>query len=361
MVIIHAKYMGYCLMMNKSIGRFVLAMVLAGICAAASTVAAAQTVGQDKEFRILYLMSYHSPWRWTDWQLDGFQEEMKGIRVKYRTFQMDTKRNSSDTQKTQKGEEARTLIESWKPDLVYSSDDDAQQYVVKHYVNTPLPFVFSGVNNDPAIYGFRGSTNVAGVIEQEHFVETVRLIRKLAPEAKRIALVFDDAKMWEPVRARIMNGMAQLSDMQIVAADTILTFADYKKKMIEYQKTADIVGTLGIFNLKDAAGKNVPYQEVQRWTVENSMLPDFAFWIDRVHYGTLGAVTVSEREQGRAAGRIARRILLEHRPPASFPMVPTTKGLPAINLARAKKLGLRLDADLLLTADVIQHYEWDKP
>ena len=56
-------------------------------------------------------------------------------------------------------------------------------------------------------------------------------------------------------------------------------------------------------NLKDEKGKNVTYQEVQKWTVENSKLPDFAFWIDRVHFGTLGAMTVSEREQGRAAGR----------------------------------------------------------
>jgi ABC-type uncharacterized transport system substrate-binding protein len=117
---------------------------------------------------------------------------------------------------------------------------------------------------------------------------------------------------------------------------------------------------LGIFNLKDEAGKNVTYQEVQKWTVENSRLPDFAFWIDRVHYGTLGAMTVSEREQGRAAGRIARGILVDGKAPSSFAMVPTTKGLPVINLARAKKLGLNLDAELLLTAEVIQKFEWDK-
>ena len=99
---------------------------------------------------------------------------------------------------------------------------------------------------------------------------------------------------------------------------------------------------------------------MQKWTVENSKLPDFAFWIDRVHFGTLGAVTVSEREQGRAAGRIARGILVDGKSPSSFPMVPTTKGLPVISLARAKILGLNLDAELLLTAEVIQKFEWDE-
>lgn len=314
----------------------------------------------EKEFRILYIMSYHSPWRWTDWQLEGFQEEMKGVKAVYKSFQMDTKRNSSPEQKERKGQEARALIESWKPDLVYTSDDDVQQYVVKHYVNGKLPFVFSGVNADPADYGFRGSANVTGVIEQEHFIESVRLIRKMVPGAKRIALVFDDAKMWDPVKARIAKAMAQLPDMQVVANDTLLTFADYKKKVAEYQKTADIIGTLGIFNLKDENGKNVTYQEVQKWTVEHSRLPDFAFWIDRVHYGTLGAMTVSEREQGRAAGRIARGILVGGKSPASFEMVPTTKGLPVISLARTKKLGINPDAELLLTAEVIQKFEWEK-
>lgn len=335
----------------------VVATVLSGLNQPS---AQAQTAATEKEFKILHIMSYHSPWRWTDWQLDGFQEELKSVKVIYQTFQMDTKRNSSPDQKEKKGQEARALIESWKPDLVYTSDDDAQQFVVKNYVNGKLPFVFSGVNNDPSAYGFRGSANISGVLEHEHFVESVRLLKKMVPNAKRIALVFDDAKMWDPVRTRIMSAMTQLPDMQIVAADVILTFADYKRKMHEYQKTADIVGTLGIFNLKDEHGKNVPYQEVQKWTVEHSRLPDFAFWIDRVYFGTLGAVTVSEREQGRAAGRIARGILIEGRLPSSFPMLPTTKGLPVINLARAKKLGINLDAELMLTAEIIPQFDWEK-
>jgi ABC-type uncharacterized transport system substrate-binding protein len=334
--------------------------LVAVILTTGMSVAQTAEAAESREFKILYVMSYHSPWRWTDWQLEGFKEEMRGLRVEYRSFQMDTKRNSAPEKKEEKGREARALIDSWRPDLVYASDDDAQQYVVRHYINDRRPFVFSGVNNDPSVYGFRGSGNVTGVIEQEHFVESVRLLKKLVPNAKRIALVFDDAKMWDPVRARIMKAMVQLPDMQVVAADSILTFADYKKKMMEYQRTADIVGTLGIFNLKDDKGRNVPYQEVQKWTVENSHLPDFAFWIDRVYFGTLAAVTVSEREQGRAAGRIARGILLGGRAPDRYAMLPTAKGLPVINLARARKLGINPAAELLLSAEIIQQFDWER-
>lgn len=311
--------------------------------------------------KILHVMSYHSPWRWTDRQLEGFQESLKGVSATYRIFQMDTKRNSALVQKERKEREARELIESWKPDLVYTTDDDAQEHLVKHYVGSSLPFVFSGVGNDPAVYGFKGSPNVAGVLEHEHFAESVGLVRKLAPKARRIALIFDDAKMWDAVRARIEAGMANLPDMKIVAVDVVPTFADYKRRIAGYQQDADMIGTLGIFNLKDKQGRNVPYQEVQKWTVENSRLPDFAFWIDRVYFGTLCAVTVSEREQGRAAGRLARAILVERRKPSSLSMEPTRKGVPVISLARARKLGIRLDSSVLLSAELIQRFEWDQP
>jgi ABC-type uncharacterized transport system substrate-binding protein len=191
---------------------------------------ASDVAAQTKEFRILHIMSYHSPWRWTDRQFEAFKDELRGVKASYEVFQMDTKRNSSPEQKEKKALEARALIERWKPDLVYTTDDDAQEYVARHYVNQALPFVFSGVNNDPALYGFTGSRNVTGVLEHEHFVESVKLMRKMVPGARKIALVFDDARMWDPVRMRIMNGMRKLPDMQIVASDTIRTFADTRSR-----------------------------------------------------------------------------------------------------------------------------------
>lgn len=335
--------------------RVSLALLLGAVLAGP---AIAQT--QKPTYKILYVMSYHSPWRWTDGQLDGFREAMAGVPAEYQVFQMDTKQNSTPEAKEKKGREARALIESWKPDLVYTSDDDAQEYVVRHYINSELPFVFSGVNKDPKAYGFTGSKNITGVLEQEHFVESVRLLQTVAPGAKRIAAVFDDAQMWDPVVARMRERLKQLPGVEIVAWDTIRTWDEYQRKMKEYPSRADAVALIGIFNFKDAAGKNVPYQNVLRWTAENSTLPDIGFWVDRVHFGTLAAVTVSEREQGLAAGRMARAILVEGKSPASFDMRPTVKGLPVISLARANKLGLRVKTGVLLTADVIEKFEWER-
>jgi ABC-type uncharacterized transport system substrate-binding protein len=313
------------------------------------------------KFKILHIMSYHSPWKWTDDQLNGFKSALKEADVEYKVIQMDTKNHSSEEWKQQVAQEAKDLIETWQPDLVYTSDDDAQGYIVQDYVNSDIPFVFSAVNADPAEYGFVGSSNVTGVLEHQHFIESVQLLKQIVPDVKKIAVVVDDSPFWNGVTQTMREEESQLpDDVEIVSYDLILTFEEYQQKIEEYQTTVDAIALLGVFNFKDENGENVPFQEVLKWTTENSTLPDFSFWKDRISHGTLCSVTVSGYEQGLAAGEIARGILLEGRSPDSFPMEATIKGEPVINLARANKLGLSIDSEILLAADIIEKFSWEE-
>lgn len=319
-----------------------------------------KTIIPDHTFKILHIMSYHSPWEWTDTLFGGFKDALKDLKVEYQVFQMDTKRYSSEKEKEQKGKEARALIDSWKPDLIYTTDDDVQKYVGEYYTNSDLIHVFSAVNETPEVYHYVGATNVTGVMEIEHFVESVKLLKQIVPDAKKIAAVFDDSPMWVPVIARMKAKLDQVPEVEFVAWDTILTFDEYQKKMKEYHSKADAVALIGIFSFKDANGKNVPYQEVLKWTAENSKLPDFSFWKDRATFGTLCVVSVSGYEQGLAAGKIAWDILVNRKKPSEIAMKPTTKGEPIINLARARKLDLNVKSDVLLSTQVINRFEWEK-
>ncbi len=315
----------------------------------------------EKTFKILHIMSYHSPWEWTDGQLNGFKSALKDVDVEYKVVQMDTKNHSDEEWKLKVAEEAKEVIDTWQPDLVYTTDDDVQKYVVEDYVDKDIPFVFSAVNADPAQYGFVGSKNVTGVIEHQHFVESVELLKKIDPSIQKIAIVVDDSPFWVGVTETMRQEERLLpDDVEVVSYDLILTFDEYKQKVEEYQTTVDAIAMLGVFNFKDENGENVPFQEVLKWTSENSTLPDFSFWEDRISHGTLGSVTVSSYEQGLAAGEIAREILVNGKSPSEIPMEPTEKGEPVINLARAKALGFDIDSDILLTAKVIQDYSWEK-
>ena len=272
----------------------------------------------------------------------------------------DSKRNSGTKWTQSMGKKARQLIDTWKPDLVYTNDDIAQEYVTKYYVNHSVPFIFSGVNAAPSKYGFTGSKNVTGVLEQEHFVATINLLRKIVPTVRKIAVIVDDGPTWPGVINRMQSQLNLLPEIVLTDVEVVKTFSGFKSLMNDLQDRVDAVAMLGIFTFKDHTGSNVSFTEVLRWTAENSKLPDFSFWDSRIPYGTLCAVTVSGYAQGLAAGKIARGILMEGRTPSSYPMKPTIKGKPVISLARAKKLGIRISTDLLLTAKVIRNFQWNR-
>lgn len=314
----------------------------------------------SNDYRILHIMSYHSPWEWTDTLYSGFQSALSDLNIEYQVFQMDTKRYSSESSIMSKTEEARNLIAAWKPDLVYISDDDALKYLAKYYVHSELPIVFSAVNESPEKYGIKDSQNITGVLEKEHFVESVKLLKEVVPSVRKIAVITDDGPMWSPVIQRMKDRLNELPEVQFVSWDTIYTFAEYQRKIKEYEREVDAVAFLGIFSFKDEKGENVPYQEVQRWTAENIKLPDFSFWKDRVSFGTLCVVSVSGFEQGLAAGEIARGILVDGKKPSEFPIVATIKGEPLINLARANDLGIKIKSSVLLSSQVVKKYLWEE-
>jgi ABC-type uncharacterized transport system substrate-binding protein len=342
------------------LGFFIFSLCWGGYGQISRSKAHAESISSHKTtWKILHIMSYHSPWKWTDDQLKGFKDALQGLNIKYKVFQMDTKRKSSEEWKQKVGKEARKLIETWKPDLVYTDDDAAQEYVAKYFVNSNIPFVFSGVNADPQKYGFVGSKNITGVLEQEHFVESVQLLKDIVPNVHKIAVIFDDGPTWPGVMKRMKDNLDKLPGIEFISWDTIRTFKQYKQRMNELQTQTDAVALLGIFAFTDEDGNNVPYTEVLKWTAENSMLPDFSFWKDRISYGTLCTVTVSGYEQGLSAGKIARGILVDGKSPSDYPMKPTIKGEPVISLARANRLGMRIQSGILLTAQVINKFAWE--
>ncbi|MDT8903406.1 ABC transporter substrate-binding protein [Anaeroselena agilis] len=313
---------------------------------------------KQKKYKVFHVMSYHSPWEWTDTQFAGFKDALKGLDVEYRVYQMDAKNRSSAEWLQQSGREAEKLIAAWQPDLVYTSDDEAQKYVTSRFAGGPIPFVFSGVNKSPREYGLSGSRNVTGVLEVEHFVESAALFHRIVPNAVKVAVVFDDAPIWEAVGKRMKDRVGEVPGLEFVTWDTIHTFAAYQAKIKEYEQQVDGICLVGIFNFKDERGHNVHYRDVLKWTAENSRLPDFSFWLDRANFGTLCVVSVSGYEQGLAAGRIAREILVDGKIPASIPIAPTTRGQAAISLARAKSLGLKIDSKALLSTKVFSAYGW---
>jgi ABC-type uncharacterized transport system substrate-binding protein len=114
--------------------------------------------------KCLYVSSYHRGYAWSDGVEQGLRKVLTG-HCEIRQIDMDTKRNKSAEFKQSAAVAVKREIETWQPDVVIVSDDNAAKYVVQQYYrDAATPFVFSGVNWTVKEYGFPYS-NVTGIIE----------------------------------------------------------------------------------------------------------------------------------------------------------------------------------------------------
>jgi ABC-type uncharacterized transport system substrate-binding protein len=190
-------------------------------------------------------------------------------------------------------------------------------------------------------------------------VQTAHLLKSLAPNVKRLAVISDTGETWPPVIKRIQASSAEMG-LEIVAADVVDTFAEYQQKIDSYQGRADAICTLGVFTFKDENGKHVPMEQVGRWTYEHCPLPNMSFWDSRLPIGALCVVSVSATAQGHGAGVMAREILVNHRSPSEFPAKATLRGQPQINLAVARHLNLSAPSSILLSSKTINTLQWEQ-
>ncbi len=319
-----------------------------------------ETLIPQETYEILHIMSYHEGWEWTEAQLGGFQAALDGCDVKYTVKAMDCKNHADDEYRNAKADEIQSYIDENKPDLVYISDDEGMQYVASKYKNSDIPFVFSCVNKNVNEYGLEGADNVTGVYEVEHFGSSFELIQEIVPDIKDVIIVFDRAEMWNDVKQRMLDVVGNYPDVNFIFLDPIMTFEQYKQTILEYNGKVDALCLVGVFNYADENGNSVFYQDVLKWTEANSTIPDFTFWIDRIDNSTLCSVAISGYEQGYTAGKIAKQILVDKVSPRDIETTHTAKGSVAINSKRADKLGLVIDAELLLGAEVYTKYQWEE-
>lgn len=154
------------------------------ICAFLTSVSQPATAATAAAKKCLFVSSYHQGYAWSDGVERGLRTVLDG-KCEFRQFDMDTKRRKSDKEKTESAQEAKAIIESWKPDIVITADDNAAKYLIKpFYKDHSLPFVFCGVNWTAKEYGFP-YTNVTGMIEVAPIVPMLERAISIIPNLHR--------------------------------------------------------------------------------------------------------------------------------------------------------------------------------
>lgn len=303
--------------------------------------------------KILVVHSYHAEQQEHVVEMDkGLAEGLAGIEYERHSFYMDSKRQTSEDWKRSAGKKAAEMLSRLRPQVVITMDDNAQQYFAKDYAGQPGPpwFVFSGVNNEPSAYGFPAA-NVTGVLERPNVLESIELLRKIQPQVKNLLIMADKSETTDPLIAYCKTLHLPIT---VVGYAQPRTLEEWHRTLEQYRGKIDAVGLYVMRTVARSAGDpaKVSEQELIRLINEQYHLPTVGFFDSAAESGVLCAVSVSMREQGLAAGRIAKAIL-EGKRPVDFPVQPTDHGRIQLNLATAERLGIHIPYGIITRAEVV--------
>jgi ABC-type uncharacterized transport system substrate-binding protein len=322
---------------------------------------------EDRPIKIFFLHSYHPefPSALVEGYTLGFEQsfeealEKKGIEVETKTFYMDFIRKPEEGKK-EAAREAKKLIDEFKPDLIFASDDPAQEFVIMpYYLNTDVPVVALAVNKEPETYNFVGARNIAVVLEREHFASSIELLKELFSHIKKIGVIISPYPQWKDVFENLEEASENMPEVEFVGWDIIESYSDFQSKVIDYQDKVDALLLSPPVDYRYENGSIVSMPVAIQWVAENSNIPEITLW-DVIEYGFLGAVVVSPNEQGKAAGKIGYDILINGKKPSSFDFKSTEKGKQMINLARAKTLDLEIPSAILINSQVYEEFPWEE-
>ena len=291
--------------------------------------------------KILYVDSYHESYPWSAGITNGVQSVLRNrADVELKILRMDTKRNPAEEYKQSAALKVKIFIDSWQPDLVITSDDNAVKYlIVPYFMGASLPFVFCGLNWDAAVYGLPAS-NVTGMIEVQLIEQILGTLQNYAAGPRIAFLEGDDLSSRKTAEGFEKHFALQL-DKRFVT-----DFAVWKNQYLALQGNADMI-LLG--NTASVKGWN--NEEAQAFVLANATVPSGS-WDDWMAPYSLVTFANNPEEQGEWAATAALKIL-SGITPAEIPITSNQKGKIYLNMVLAKKLGIKFPIELIERATFI--------
>lgn len=288
--------------------------------------------------RILFVHSYHQGYPWTDGILAGFvktldlhqqQDQNFWVATDFvlQNFYMNTKNNPTEENKEASASQARELIDSWKPDIVITSDDNALKYLVVPILDqSTQPFVFCGVNWEASEYKLPES-RVTGMIEVQPVDQILSVLQPFARGTKVGFLKGSDLSAIKEADA--FEKFLGLSLQRRLVAN----FEEWLTAYRELQQSCDI---LLIGNSASIDGWDALRAKQLVATVTQIPTGTWDAWMRE--YALVTFSTVPE-EQGAWAANAARTVL-SGKPLVDIPVSRNQKARIYRNMAIAKQLNI---------------------
>ncbi|MCA1994451.1 MAG: hypothetical protein LDL41_20755 [Coleofasciculus sp. S288] len=294
--------------------------------------------------RVLILHSYATDFSWVNDINTGIERILANKPYSLRYHYMDTKRNPNQEFKEKAGKIARRIISEWDPNVIIAVDDNAQSMAAQYFANKPkMNIVFTGLNAEPEEYGYDSATNVTGILERIpfDFLKEV-FLQVLPPDHRKIVHYSDDSETSDAIHTEIESFI--WDPIELVEHRQIETFDEWKNAINNANQKADFILITHYHTIRRSATENavVSPEEVMKWTIENSTLPDIGCWGFHVQDGGMLAFGVSPYEEGEEAAKMAVEIIEKRVQPKQIPIKTSNLFVVYMRESRLKKFGIEL-------------------
>tara|TARA_B100000315_G_scaffold258176_1_gene309396 strand:- start:5851 stop:6897 length:1047 start_codon:yes stop_codon:yes gene_type:complete len=285
--------------------------------------------------------------------------------ITYEVYAMDTKRKNNTSELiSEQASIALNKIKHFKPDVLVTLDDNAFKSVALTQVDTKLPIVFSGMNNQPENYNKsrqwlesrkKPGHNITGIYEKLHFATALRAQMKILTSLKKIRIYSDNSPTGKAIVNQIKLELK--NDPVPVEYDFVITdsWETYKKSILaDNQSDIDTLYPVAL-RLKDKSGKTLTANEILQWTSTHSKKPSIPLNFAFVRLGLFGGAGVDFNHMGYQAGKMVAKIL-NGVDVGMIPIEDAARYALVFHLDRAKMLGIKIPNEILLAADDVYRY-----
>ncbi|BCS94999.1 hypothetical protein DSLASN_06310 [Desulfoluna limicola] len=257
--------------------------------------------------RVLVLNSFHEGYHWTDRIMQGVKsvfDEKENVELVI-TY-MDAKRCSDKEYLELLHQKFAYKYRFATFDAIISTDDPALNFLLEHREELfpRVPVIFCGLN-DFTPSRIKGHDDITGVYENYGVGETINLMLKLHPGARKITVISDATLAGRDLRHHVAEEAPYFSSRVDIDYLDNLSLQELIARLGDLPKESLVLWAM---YLRTPEGSYISSEESLRIVTEASGLPTYCIW-DVVGQGVVGGKVTSPHYQGRTAAEMAAKVL----------------------------------------------------
>jgi len=326
-----------------------------------------------EDFKRVYIVASYEKnhvcgWPQEQGVIKGLVQEgwIDGINLSVKSYHMETKRTNTTPEAMKRvAAEALREIDSFKPDVIVTLDDNAFREIALPMAGRPdVAAVFSGMNGQPEMYNARKhfmdgrekpGKNITGIYEKLYVVRSMRVMENAVAglTGAKIVGITDYSPTGNAITKQFELELAKQQgtvEWQLIRVRNWQEYADLITRLNDDDSVRAIYPVALTLKVSETVTYTAP--EIFKWTIENSKKPEMALNYFFSEIGLFGGAAVDFKSMGLAAGKKAGKILIGEKA-GDLPIDDAPDYAIVLNIKRAKQLGIDIPAPLLTAADYV--------